>query len=117
MASQAAEICGDLAKHTDVASLHIFTPQEAGDYTHTVATLTACRLVDPTSMSQSDLLGDATQNLHQLNHVYFLPPSKSDTITTKADRLFAHMVCWNHSKKIIFGVSQQGNVAARSART
>ena len=46
MASRAAEICGDLAKHTDVPSLHVFTPQEAIDYTNTVATLNACRMVD-----------------------------------------------------------------------
>jgi hypothetical protein len=103
MASRAAEICGDLANHTDVACLQAFIPQEAIDYTNTVATLTACRLVDPTSMSQSHLLGDATDHLYQLNHVHVLPPSKTDTIKTKDDRLFAHLECWDHSKKIILG--------------
>ncbi len=53
MASRASEMCGVLAKHTDVASLQVFTPQAAKDYTNTVATLTACRLVDPKSLSQS----------------------------------------------------------------
>ena len=103
MASRAVEICGDLAHHTDVACLQAFIPQEAIDYTNTLATLTACRLVDPTSMSQSDLLGDATEHLYQLNHVYVVPPNKTDTIKTKDDRLFAHFECWDDSKKISLG--------------
>ena len=103
MASRASEMCGVLAKHTDVASLQAFTPQEAIDYTNTVATLTACRLVDPKSMSQSAVLGDATEHLYQLNHVHVVPPSKTDTIKTRDNRYFASLECWDHSKKITLG--------------
>ena len=100
MAGDAAEICGDGAVLADVSSLPVFQPQEAIDYTSPMATLTACRLVDPTSTTPSDLLGDATEHLYQLNHVYVVPPSKTDTIKTHDDRLFAQLDCWDYSQKI-----------------
>jgi len=104
MAEKAAEMCGERASLTDVASLEVFQAQEAIDYTSPMATLTACRLVDPQSTTPSDLLGDATEHLYQLNHVYVVPPSKTDTIKTRDNRLFASLECWDHSKKILLGV-------------
>ena len=66
-----------------------------------MATLTACRLMDPTSTSASNILGDATEHLYQLNHVYIVPPMKTDTIKTKdGTRLFALLDIWDYSKKI-----------------
>ena len=101
MAEKAAEMCGERASLTDVASLEVYQAQEAIDYTSPMATLTACRLVDPQSTTPSDLLGDATEHLYQLNHVYVVPPSKTDTIKTLDNRLFAALECWDHSKKIL----------------
>ena len=50
------------------------------------------------------LTRDATEHLYQLNHVYVVPPSKTDTIKTiKDDRLFAQLECWDHVKKIQLG--------------
>ena len=107
MASQAKDICGDQATHTDIASLKEFVPQEAADYTQCPATLTVCRFMDQTWMSQLDLVGDATEHLYQLNHVYVVPPSKTDTITTRDDRLFSQLECWDHSKKIVLAFRSQ----------
>jgi hypothetical protein len=101
IAEKAPEMCGERASLTDVVSLEAFQPQEAIDYTSTMATLTACRLVDPQSSTPSGLLGDATEHLYQLNHVYVVPPSKTDTIKTNDNRFFASLECWDHSKKIL----------------
>jgi hypothetical protein len=103
MAEKAADMCGDRALLTDVASLQVFQPQEAVDYTSPMATLSTCRLVDPTSTTGAELLGDASEHLYQLNHVYVVPPSKTDTIKTHDDRYFAQLECWDHSKKVTLG--------------
>ena len=101
MAAQAAAICDARASTTDVATLPIFQPHESIDYISSMATLTACRLMDPTSASASNILGDATEHLYQLNHVYVVPPMKNDTIRTKdGTRLFALLDIWDYSKKI-----------------
>ena len=50
-------------------------------------------------MSQPDLLGDTAEQLYQLNNVYVVPPSKTDTIKTRDNRLFAQLDCWDYSKK------------------
>lgn len=100
MAQDAANICSDRANLTDVASLREFTAHEQIDYVSPMATLTNCRLLDPTSADPSNLLGDATEHLYQLNHVYVVPPSKTDTIKTGDGRLFAQLECWDYSKKI-----------------
>ncbi len=65
-----------------------------------MATFAVCRQVDTTSAKPSDLLGDDTEHLYQLNHVYVVPPSKADTIKTRDGRLFAQLDCWDYSKKI-----------------
>ena len=102
MAEEATEICGNQAKLTDVATLPVFKPRRllTTPYTSPVATFAVCRLVDATSAKPSDLLGDDTEHLYQLNHVYVVPPSKADTIKTRDGRLFAQLDCWDYSKKI-----------------
>ena len=100
MAKRAAEICDDEAGHADVATLPEFIPAEAVDYTEVPATLSVCRQLDPTSMSESQLLGDETEHVYQLNHVHVLLPNKTDRIKTSDDRLFAQLDCWDISKKI-----------------
>ena len=100
MAEEAAGICGVHATLTDVAALQVFQSHESIDYTSPMATLTACRLVDPTCATPSSILGDATEHLYQLNHVYVVPPSKQDTIKTNDGRLFARLDVWDYSKKI-----------------
>ena len=83
MAEAATEICGNQAKLTDVATLPVSEAQAAVDYTSLLATFAVCRLVDATSAKPSDLLGDDTEHLYQLNHVYVVPPSEADTIKTR----------------------------------
>ena len=70
MAEAAAMLCGDHAHHADVATLPVFQAHEARDSIEQMATLTACRVVDPTCATPSYILGDATEHLYQLNHVY-----------------------------------------------
>ena len=93
-------MCGEDADHKDVATLRVFEPFSAVDYTSPMATLTACQLVDPTSVSPGSILGDDTEHLYQLNHVYVVPPNKGDSIKTADDRLFARLDVWDYSKKI-----------------
>ena len=100
MAEGAARMCGEDADHKDVATLRVFEPFSAVDYTSPMATLTACQLVDPTSVSPGSILGDDTEHLYQLNHVYVVPPNKGDSIKTADDRLFARLDVWDYSKKI-----------------
>ena len=91
MAGEAAMMCGDHANLKDVATLQEFNASSSIDYTSPMATLTACRLVDPTCATPSSILGDATEHLYQLNHVYVIPPSKTDAIKTDDGRLFARL--------------------------
>ena len=100
MAESAAMLCGDDADLADIATLRAFQATAAVDYTDPMATLTACRLVDPTCTTPSSILGSATEHLYQLNHVYVVPPSKSDTISTNDGRLFAQLDVWGFSQKI-----------------
>ena len=99
MTQEAARICDDGANLSDVATLREFQGT-AIDYISPMATLTACRLMDPTSATPASLLGDATEHLYQLNHVYVVPPSKSDTIHSSDGRLFALLDVWDYSQKI-----------------
>ena len=48
MAEEAARMCGNDADLRDVATLQAFNASAAMDYISPMATLTACRLVDPT---------------------------------------------------------------------
>ena len=100
MAESAAMLCGDDAQLTDIATLRAFQATAAIDYTAPMATLTACRLVDPQCTTTSSILGSATEHLYQLNHVYVVPPTKSDTIKTNDGRLFARLDVWDFSQKI-----------------
>ena len=100
MAEDAAMMCGDTTVLQDVAALQKFTAAAAVDYISPMATLTACQLVDPTCVAPAALLGDATEHLYQLNHVYVVLPTKEASIKTKDDRLFARFDVWDHSKKI-----------------
>ena len=97
MAEEAARMCGDAADLKDVSTLQAFEAKTAIDYTSPMATLTACRLVDPTCATPSSILGDATEHLYQVNHVYVVPPSKSDAIKTNDGRLFARLDVWDYS--------------------
>ena len=103
MAAMAEELCGENATCADVAQLPAFQPQEAADYSGLPATLSACSLIDLKGDHQG-LVGDAAEQLYQLNHVYVVPPSKMDTITTGTnDRLFGVFEVWDYSKKITVG--------------
>ena len=100
MAAASAELCGENATHRDVAALPIFTAATNVDYMSPMATLTTCQVVDPTCATPGFLLGDATEHLYQLNHVYVTPPSKEENIKTKDGRLFARFDVWDQTKKI-----------------
>ena len=100
MAVEAATMCDEDADHKDVAILPSFSATEAVDYISPMATVTACLLVDPTCVSPASILGDATEHLYQLNHVYVVLPSKEDSIKTQDDRPFARLDVWDYSKKI-----------------
>ncbi len=45
-------------------------------------------------------LGDATEHLYQLNHVYVPTPTKETHIKTKTGRLVARFDVWDDTKKI-----------------
>ena len=100
MTEEAAKLCGDDAALKDVAALQTFTPATAVDFCNPMATLTACHLVDPTEHHATSLLGEATEHLYQLNHVYVTRPSKEASIKTKDDRLFTRLDVWDTTKKI-----------------
>ena len=100
MAEEAARMCGDDADLKDVATLQAFNAAASVDYINPMATLTACRLVDPTCATSVCTLGEAAEHLYQLNHVYVALPNKEDRIKTKDDRLFARLDVWDYSKKI-----------------
>ena len=100
MAEQAASLCGDDAALKDVAALREFTPNETKDYNSPMATLTSCHLVDPTIASSASLLGEDTEHLYQLNHVYVTPPTKEVNIKTKDNRLFTRLDVWDTTKKM-----------------
>ena len=100
MAEEAARMCGDDAALRDVAALQTFTAAAAVDYSSPMATLTACHLVDPMCATPASLLGDATEHLYQLNHVYVTLPTKEASIKTKDNRLFARLDVWDSTKKI-----------------
>ena len=100
MAEEAVSMCGDDAALKDVAALPTFTAAAAVDWLSPMATLTTCQLVDPTCAAPASLLGDATEHLYQLNHVYVALPIKETNIKTKDDRLFARFDVWDHTKKI-----------------
>ena len=102
MAEEAARMCGDDAALRDVAALPTFTPATAVDYTDPMATLTACHLVDPMCATPASLLGDATEHLYQLNHVYVTLPTKEASIKYH-DRLFTRLDVWDATKKITVG--------------
>ena len=99
MAEEAARMCGDDAALRDVAALPTFTAAAAVDYTNPMATLTACHLVDPMCATPASLLGDATEHLYQLNHVYVTLPTKEASIKYH-DRLFTRLDVWDATKKI-----------------
>ena len=100
MANETATLCDEDVVFQDVASLQTFTANANTDYINTMATLTTCQAVDPTCASPASLLGDTTEHLYQLNHVYVTLPSKESSIKTKDDRLFARFDVWDFSKKI-----------------
>ena len=86
-------------------TLQVFQGSDSIDDSSPMATLTACRLVDPTCATPSSILGDATEHLYQLNHVYVELPSKADTSKTNAGRLFARLHVWGLLSENHFGIS------------
>ena len=100
MAEEAPKMCGADAALKDVAALKAYTVSEKVDYVSPMATLTTCRVVDPTCAAPASLLGAATEHLYQLNHVYVTPPTKATSIKTKDGRLFVRMDVWDQTKKI-----------------
>ena len=100
MGEEASEMCDDDATLKDVAALKTFTPVAAVDYLTPLATLTVCKLVDPTCSTLASLLGDATEHLYQLNYVYVPLPTKESSMKSKDNRLFSRLDVWDHTKKI-----------------
>jgi len=73
---------------------------EAADYTGVPATLSACSLLT-SSAKHERLLGSEDEQLYQLNNLYVVPPSKTDSITTGTNNhLWTILECWDYSKKI-----------------
>ena len=102
MADDASRMCGDEATLKEVAALKTFNfnSDAAADYLSPMATLTVCQLVDPTCATLASLLGDASEQLYQLNHVYVAVPTKETLVKTNDNRLFARLDVWGHTKKI-----------------
>ena len=100
MTEEAANMCDDGAELNFVATLQTYNAVSSADYISPMATLTACQLVDPTCTTPGSIVGDATEHLYQLNHVYVALPNKEDSIKTKDERLFARLDVWDYSKKI-----------------
>ena len=100
MAEKTMKMCGDDADVKDVAALQTYNANAAVDYVNPMATLTDCQQVDPACATPASLLGDATEHLYQLNHVYVELPSKKANVKTKDDRLFIRLDVWDQSKKI-----------------
>ena len=100
MTEEAANMCDDGAELNFVATQQTYNAVSAADYINSMATLTACQLVDLTCMTPKSLVGDATQHLYQLNHVYVTVPTKEASIKTKDDRLFARFDVWDATKKM-----------------
>jgi len=100
MKEQAGMLCDASTARADVAQLATFQPKEAADYTGVPATLSACSLL--TSSAKHDrLLGSEDEQLYQLNNLYVVPPSKTDSITTGTNNhLWTILECWDYSKKI-----------------
>ena len=98
MAGQAGTLCNASTPSADVAQLPDFQPQEATNYADGPATLSVCSLLDLKANSAT-LLGDATEHLYQLNHMYVPQPTKADSILY-SDRLFAVFECYDLSKKV-----------------
>ena len=93
-------MCDDGAELNFVATQQTYNAVSSADYISPMATLTACQLVDPTCTTPGSIVGDATEHLYQLNHVYVALPNKEDSIKTKDERLFARLDVWDYSKKI-----------------
>ena len=100
MAEEAATMCGENVAFQDVAALYTSNAAAATDYISPMATLTNCYLVDPSSAAPASLLGETTEQLYQLNHVYVTLPTKEASIKTKDDRLFTRLDVWDTTKKI-----------------
>ena len=82
-----------------------------------MATLTACQLVGPTCVAPAALLGDATEHLYQLNHVYVPLPAKEAIIKTKDDRLFTRLDVWDSTKKITVAFRSKAMLQLASLQT
>ena len=107
MAEEAANMCKDDADLNFVATLPTSYAGTSADYISPMATLTACQLVDLTCTTPASIVGDATEHLYQLNHVYVALPNKEESIKTKDDRLFARMDVWDYTKKIVLAFRSQ----------
>ena len=67
----------------------------AADYVNGPATQSACGCLD--RLKAEDVLGDATEHLYQLNHVYVPPPHKEDSIESKYGLWTTKAMVWDHS--------------------
>ena len=95
---------------TSVAELRTFMPEEATDYTTCAATLTVCRLLS--NDNTNTLLGDATEHLYQVNHVYVQPPHANDSIhTNDGKRLWTQSSCWDTTKSVTLGFRSKAMLA------
>ena len=100
MKEQAGVLCDASAARADVAQLATFQPMEAADYTGVPATLSACSLLTSNAKHEG-LLGSEDEQLYQLNNLYVMPPSKTDSITAGANNhLWTQLDCWDYSRKI-----------------
>ena len=73
-------MCSDEAEHTDVAALRTFVPNTAMDYLNIPARLVTVKQINH-SAALHTLLGEDTDHICQLNHVYVQPPEAEEKVT------------------------------------
>ena len=93
LAQQAETLCTDELVVQDVATINGNTTGGPIDYNADPATLTVVQLLDTAGTFIKQQLTTETYKIFQVNCVYWPPPTKEDTITTKdGKRLFAPVV-------------------------
>ena len=93
-----AMLCSDDAQHTDVAALKTFVPNAAMDYINISARLvTVKQISDPAALAT--LLGENTDHICQLNHVFVQTLEVGDSILTQDNRLWGKFSVWDASGK------------------
>ena len=93
-----ALMCGDDAAHEDVAALKPFVPNTAIDYLSTPARLVTVKQINHPAALHT-LLGENTDHIVQLNHVFVQTPEAEDSVLTQDKRLWGKLSVWDASAK------------------